>query len=331
VTLQSCYSAGMLRTSLALVVVVASGGCEKSGPKASGKLDATETALLSHLPRGADVAFGGNLPKLQKQLMSSPLAKMARMGMEDNGTLQWQDCLAKKPVDKLLGTADVSDGFDLRYVMTGIKLADLEACAKDAKLPYSVDPDGKFMTLTASTENLDATLGYLVLDDGAIYTKQRFSIGFGKPAFERPKRHDFEADISAAAKDNNAANDPKLAAVMEHADRTKGLWFAGRLDKTPFAKQVGEVFGTLDLADGLEIDASAQLKDEQLADKAIESLEQARDAAGFLGSDVKKVLEDVKLKKSGDRLRLVVKISNKQLQSLFDTMQKLGGGRHGRF
>jgi hypothetical protein len=335
----SCYRAPMLKASLIAAAGIASTllitGCEKAGPKASGKLTDTEHKLMSRLPKNASVAIGGNLVRLQRQLAKSPLMKLSRMASADSGVGadKYQDCILTKSVKDMMGTGDMSNGFDLRFVMTGIGIDALEDCAKQASVKYELDSDKKFITISVGSELMEAKAGYLVLDDGALYGKMQFNmgLGMGMPKVIEPKRADFEADIARAAKEN-ATQDDKLISAMEKADRSKGIWFAGDASKTPIGDKLGEFYGWMDLEDGLEIDATGTVKDKALAKQAIDGLEEARSSAGILGPDFKKILEAIELKKSGDDLRLIVKVSNKQLEKLAETMESfgMGGGRRGR-
>ncbi len=322
------YNRRMSRTLLAttcLAALVAT-GCEKAGPKASGELGSTETTMLARLPPHVDVVMGGNVLALQKQLANSPLVALGKQ-MQDATMNAWQDCTSKLPFERMIGTLDasVSKGFDVRLVMSGVGLDALASCADQANIAHSVDPDRKFMTLTLTSQGIDFRMGYLVLDDGTIYTQQRFGMEALTSGFPTPKRAAFEAAI-AAAKSDNAASDEKLQKVIARADRRKGVWFAGNLGNTVFGDKVGDVFGSLDFSSGMAIDVSAELKDEQLADKAEKGIEDARDAAGYLDKDLASILEDITFKRDGNRIRLAVKVSNEQLQKISRLAKRFGGG-----
>ena len=323
------YSRGMrIGLSLALASFLIA-GCEKAGPKASGKLSDDETSLMSRLPNQFGVAFGGNLPRLQTQLAKSPLMKYAR-ATESIDTSEWQDCLADKQLKTMLGVVDVRSGFELRFLMTGLDMDDLESCAKRAKLTHKIDSDRKFITIDIKAEGISTKLPYLVLDDGEIYG--RYAIGIGAsftPTFEEPSRAKMEGDI-AAAKADNATRNTKLLATMEKADRQKGMWFAGSAEGTLIGDAVHEIYGSLDLEGGLEIDATLHAATPKVADQVMDGVSQARDAGGLLGSDVKRVIEALEVKRDGDRLRFTLKVSNKQLEAVFEKLGPMMGGSMGR-
>lgn len=316
--------------SLVVAALVSSAGCEKAGPKASGKLSEDELTLMAKLPNKFGLAFGGNLPRLQGHLAKSPLMKFARAAESFDGGNAWQDCLGAKQFKGMLGVLDVRSGFELRMVMTGLDITDLEGCAKQAKLPHKVDSDRKFITLEIATEAGATKMPYLVLDDGAIYG--RFKLGFGSmltPKFEEPSRATMETDI-AMAKSDNATMNATLIATMEKADRQKGVWFAGTAEGTLVGDQVHELFGTMDLEGGLEIDATVEMASGSVTKKVMDSVEQARDAGGMLGSELKKVIDALEVKRDGDRVRFSLKVSNAQLEKVFDTLSPMMGGSMGK-
>lgn len=310
---------------VAVAAVVLAGGCEKAGPDASGKLNDDETSLMSRLPSDASIAFGGNLPRLQKHLAESPIMRLARIG-EDTfaGQTAWQDCLGDKPFKNMLGTIDVRSGFELRFLMTGLDMDDLVECAKQAKLPYQLDKDRKFIALEIESSMFQTTLPYLVLDDGAIYSK--FSIGMGSgltPKFNDSSRARMEADL-VDTKKTSATDNKALLATMEKADRKKGMWFAGSAKGTLVGDQVHELYGTLDLEKGLALDVMVEMANTRVADGVMDSIDQARSAAGFLGQEVKKVLDALDVKRDGDRIRFKLEVSNAQLDGLFAKLGSMG-------
>jgi preprotein translocase subunit SecD len=171
---------------------------------------------------------------------------------------------------------------------------------------------------------------YLVLDDGAIYG--RFKLGFGSmltPKFEEPSRAKMETDI-ADAKTDNATKNAALIATMEKADRQKGVWFAGSAEGTLIGDQVHEMFGTMDLEGGLEIDATVEMANGSITKKVMDSVEQARDAGGMLGSEIKQVIDAIEVKRDGDRVRFSLKVSNAQLDKVFDKLSPMMGGSMGK-
>ena len=316
---------------LPLVLTASLFACEKAGPKQSGKLSDDEVSLMSRLPNKFGVAFGGNLPRLQKHLARSPLMKFSDAMQQVEGSTAWQDCLGDKQFKNMLGVVDASNGFELRFLMTGLDMNDLEGCAKQAKLVHKVDSDRKFILIDIATEDFSTKLPYLVLPDGAIYVK--YAIGFGsgmKPEFEAPSRPKMEAELDAAKQDN-ATQNTKLLASMEKADRMKGMWFAGTAEGTMIGDQVHELYGSLDLEGGLEIDATVEMANSATAKKVMDGVDQARDAGGMLGSEIKKVIDALDVKRDGDRMRFTLKVSNAQLEAVFEKLGPMMGGSPGGF
>ena len=68
----------------------------------------------------------------------------------------------------------------------------------------------------------------------------------------------------------------------------------------------------------------------KVADQVMDGVSQARDAGGLLGSDVKRVIEALEVKRDGDRLRFTLKVSNKQLEAVFEKLGPMMGGSMGR-
>lgn len=321
-----------MRTSVALcVATLLAGGCEKAGPTASGKLSDDEAALMSRLPHDQGIVFGGNLPRLQRDLANSPIMKFARIGNEMvKGTNAWQDCLANKPFKHMMGTVDARSGFEMRFLMTGLEMDDLEECAKTAGMKFQLDPDKKFIAIELDGPGFKTKLPYLVLADGAIYGK--YSVGLalaGAPRFDESGRARMEADIEATKK-NNATQNTELLATMERADRKKGMWFAGTGKGTLVGDQVHEFYGAMDLEGGLEVDATLQMASKKVANQVMDSIDQMNDAAGLLGSELKAVLKALEVKRDGEHIRFTLKVSNAQLEALYSTfgsMMGAGGSR----
>jgi hypothetical protein len=315
-----------MRTSVVVVAALLANGCEKAGPDASGKLTDEESELMSRLPSDASIAFGGNLPRLQKQLAESPVMRLARLGNDTfQGQNEWQDCLGDKPFKHMLGTVDVRSGFELRFVMTGLEMSDLVECAKKAKLPYQLDADNKFIAIEIKSPEFSTKLPYLVLDDGAIYAKYSIGLspGSSTPKFNDSGRPRMEADL-VDAKKTNATDNKALLATMEKADRKKGMWFAGSAKGTLIGDYVHEMYGTLDLEGGLTMDVSVEMADSKTANKVLDSIDQARDAGGLLGKEVKSVLDAIKTKRDGDRIRFRLEVSNAQLDAVFAKLGSMG-------
>ncbi|MBA2542659.1 MAG: hypothetical protein H0V17_23650 [Deltaproteobacteria bacterium] len=316
-----------MRASLVFVAgALLATGCEKAGPTASGKLSDDETELMSRLPNNVGLAFGGNLPRLQKHLADSPIMKFARVGNEMvSGTNAWQDCLAEKKFKNMLGTVDVRDGFELKFLMTGLDMDDLVGCAKHAKMKYELDSDNKFIAIEIVGPNIKTKLPYLVLSDGAIYGNYSFNISGGDVDFQETNRTQMENEIVATKKDN-ATHNEKLLATMEKADRKMGMWFAGSAEEgTLIGDKVHEVFGSLDLEGGLDVDATVQMADKRFTGQVMDSIDSARDSARLLGPELKQVLNGLTVKRDGDRIWFKLKVSNRQLNDLFDKFGSMMG------
>jgi hypothetical protein len=322
-----------MRSSWVLVAGLAFVGCDK-GPSASGKLEENEASLLKRLPASGDLVFGGNVMKFQAELAKSPLAKLSSKmaAVAEPGLGAWQDCLGAEKIDKMLGTVDASKGISLRYVMTGIGIAQLEKCATAAKFDVKKDADGKFVSITMpGFEN--ATMGFLAVD-GGVYGRQFLDVFGGKADIVKLHRASFEADLEVAKQDNAGGNN-KLVKTLELADRSKSMWFAGSAAKTPLGDKVKDVWGFVDLDGGVHVDVTVEMTDAQTADEILSGFSKAKEMASFVGADFKKVVDAVKLERKETQLHLTVKVTNAQIQKMMDQLGPLmnmglggmGGGR----
>jgi hypothetical protein len=310
---------------VALVALLLAAGCEKSGPKASGEASAEELAALAAMPRNADFAFGGNFLRLQKYLAQTPLGKvMNTLEAAAPGMKRWTDCLGDNKDLVMVGTVEAATSVELRFVMTHITIDDLEKCAKAAEFTATVDPDRKYIAIQVSGD-LGTKLGYLVIPNG-IYGKQTLKVGMAKAEAVPLDRARFEADL-AAAKQDNATQNTNLMAAIAKVDRTKAMWFAGNAAATPIGTKVGEVFGSLDFGDGMKIDVLASMKEEKLAKQIVTGFEDAKDAAGLLGADMKGILNSIKITLDGSQLRFRLELTNAQLETLLSKMAPMMGGR----
>jgi hypothetical protein len=305
------------------------GGCDK-GPTASGKLEDKESSLLQKLPASGDLVFGGNLMKFQSEMAKSPLAKLNKMADSVTpGLVAWNDCLTAEKPEKMLGTVDAKHGISLRYVMTGITVDQLEKCARAGKLEVKKDADGKFIQITMPGFS-QLAMGFLALD-GGVYGRQSFDLERGES--HKLHRVSFEADLEVAKKDNAGGNN-HLIKTMELADRSKVMWFAGSGARTPFADKIKDVHGFIDLDGGVHLDVTVQLASAKDAEDIVASFDKGRELASFAGSDIKKMIDAVEMKRDGAQLRVTVKASNAQLQAMVDQLAPLMnmglGGMGGR-
>jgi hypothetical protein len=310
----------MKRSSLAWVLVLASfAACEKSGTssKASGKLSADESALLADLPKGNTALFGGNYMKFQKYLQSSPLATlMSTLDKASPGVSEWTNCFVDAQGLTMFGAVKLaSGGMEMRMVTKGIGLDFIEKCAKKAGFPVTIDPDKKFIGLEMKSAMGPIQLGYLVLADGALYNRQAFPLGRAMTAPPSVSRATLETDV-AALSSGTAAQDTALVAELDHVDRSKALWFVGTGAGTPAADKVGIVYGTIDIANGLSFDVTAQLEDSALATKIADGVPEMKKQAKSLGGDLGAVVEQLKLDRDGDKLHFMLALDNAQLAAV---------------
>jgi hypothetical protein len=303
-----------MKIGIAITAFALLAGCEKAGPKASGELSTAEAELFTHLPRDADFAFGGNFMKLQNVLKKGALGKIMQQAESMSpGLSKWTDCFASHESLVMVGTVTAKSTMEMRFVMKGIGIEDMERCAKEADYGVTIDPDKKYISI--KQEGLvSQTLGYLVLADGSLYGKTAMAMGMDFKTIESDRKS-LEADIATTSKDSALSN-TKLLALVEKTDRTKAMWFAGNADNTPIAEYVGDIHGSFDLGDGFDIDVTAFTKDEKFAKQAVDGLDEMKQAAGMFSPDLKDILGSAKLSRSGEKLRFEMKISASQLDTL---------------
>jgi hypothetical protein len=306
-----------IRIAIAAVALLA--GCEKAGPKESGEVTSKESDLLAHLPADADFAFGGNFMKLQNLFQDGPLGSLlAQAESMAPGLKAWTDCFISHTDMVMYGSISGS-AMEMRMLMKGIDLDDIEKCANAAKFGVKVDADKKYIEI--KQEGIIAqTLGYLVLEDGAIYGKQGLSFGFDIKKHESDRKT-LEADI-AGTKKSNALSNQRLMALVEKTDRSKALWFAGNADKTPLGENVGDIYGAVDLDGGIDVDVIAHTKSEKLAKQAVDGLDDAKKAAGMFGPELAEVLGEIKLSRNDEKLRFQMSLSTKQIEKVMSLAGK---------
>lgn len=309
-----------LGIALALISSIAS--CEKAGPKPSGDLSSSESDLLAYMPRDSDFAFGGNFMKLQDLFKKGPLAKfMSQADSIAPGMSKWTECFTSQEQLVMVGAVDAKHGMpQMRFIMKGLDIGDLEKCASSAGFVSKVDSDHKYISITMKGL-ITQTTGYLLVSDGLTYGKQTVAGGLSGGSLDRK---DLEADIAAASKDNLLAN-KSLIALVEKTDRSRSMWFAGSAEGTDFADKLGSVYGAADIDDGFAIDIVAELKSESLAKEIVEGVDQAKSAAGMFAPEMKDILDELKLDRTGSRIRARIKLSNKQLEEAMSFGK--GGGR----
>lgn len=316
----------MTSRAVVFACVLAVAGCEKSS-SGSGALGAEDTALLKDLPSGNVAIVGGNYMKLQN-FMQSSMGKMVRdvgaatTGNEGMG--KWMDCFAKFPKLRLVGGLALRPkGFDMRMVFAGMSVGDVTGCAKDAGFKTNVDGDGKFAAIEIPSMMMNVTQGYITLPDGSLYMRQSMSLGM-MPSMEPTTRTDLEADVAKLGQ-GTAADDKALVELAAKADRNQTFWFAGSGAGTPIADKLGEIYGAIDIDNGIRADVTVQLVDSALADQAEQTFDTMKKMSDQLPPDVRGVIDQLKLDRKGDHLHVTAKISAEQLEAL----TKMGGmGRH---
>src|SRR5579883_1533939 len=230
------------RTWVLVAALVGLNACEKSGSN-TGPLPAGQVALLHDLPGGNIAIGGGKFVKLQELLQSQMMKLFDKLG-ENTGVdfNKWMKCYAD--VDKTESAMAVSamlGAVEFRAVFTGITLDHIADCAKQAGIDVTVDPDGKFASITLPlVGGQRVPQGYLKLADGALYIRQRWELT-GGPHVAPTSRGDLEADQTLLAS-GTAADDKQLLAIAAKADRGKTLWFALDGAGVPMLKgKLGEV------------------------------------------------------------------------------------------
>lgn len=303
--------------------------CEKADePKGSGALAAADLELFESLPGSSNVLFGGNYMKLQDFMASSALGKFAERSTSQlgPGMKEWMSCFLDLKNVKVAGAVSAANkGAELRMVFSGATVKDLEACAKKASFATAVAPDGKFIAISIPSPAGPQDAGYLTLANGAIYTRQAFALlGSSSPSVTQSTRAELEADIAAIKE--SAADNKKLQGILAKVDRTKTLWFAGSGEGTPIADKVGELYGSIEIAPGVAVDVSAQLKDESMAKELESGIADAKQSAGKMPAEMRSLIEGIKFKRDGGRIRFAVKVTDAQLETILKQAGPMMGG-----
>jgi hypothetical protein len=301
--------------SIAFLLLAGLAACEKDGaPKGSGELSSSDKDLFKFLPQGETAVFGGNYMKLQK-FMTSQLGKATAEAMEKfgPGMTKWMECFIEMRDLKLGGSANVQGkNVLLRMVFTGMGIKDVQKCADQAGFKTSVDADGKYMSIDLPPPA--GTQGYLVLPNGALYTRQSMVVS-AMPVVTPGARSDLESDIAAATK-ASALDDAKMQAIVTKADRTKTVWFAGTGTGTVISDKLGELWGSLDISSGISADVTFQLTDSAVLTKLEDGVKEMRKMSDQLPGDLKDIVESLQFSRKGDHVRFAIKISESQLASI---------------
>jgi hypothetical protein len=278
----------------ACLVLLALAACEKSAPEApsSGQLSKVETDLMGYLPGTADLVLGGNFTKLQGLLRDAAF----RGALAEQGStplVKWTDCFGALPNMTIFGSLHVATN-QMRLVVSGIKLADLETCAKQAGFTATWDPDRKFIAIGGE----GAQLGYFELPNKAIYQSGAAT-----------SRSAIEAELATTAK-HSAASRSEVTSLVERADRAKSMWFAGTFNGA-------KLFGAADLQKGLQVDMTAEVPTDAMATEIVDGVDQLKDLPMF--SSLAKKLT---LKRSGKTLRITVDLDETELSSVLRLMNR---------
>ena len=321
----------MKRAALVSVLAstVALGACGKSGSKGSGDLSSGEVSLLKEVPGGNNAVFGGNYMKMQ-HFMQSQLGQAMSAMMKDEKQDKWMSCFGQFGNMKIAGGLAYIDGKAMmRMVFSGLKLADLQACAQKAEFKTTMDPDNKYLSIDIETMGTTMTQGYLQLPSGDLYMRVGMAgFGLGVPVVDPSTRAQAEADAASAAQSHADAD--KVAALASKVDRSRTFWFAGSGAGTPIASKVGEVYGSFDLEGGIAVDLTVQVADPKMAEQAEDGIKMVKKSADQMPGELKGVIEGLDFSRDGDHLRFAVKVNEAQLKSImsFASMSGLGGRRH---
>jgi hypothetical protein len=213
---------------------------------------------------------------------------------------------------------------EMTSVMTGVELSHLEACAKGAGFPTTLDADGKFLGIEFPNPQGPMKSGYLALPGGVLYT--RMSIEFPVVAIHPVDRAALEQDVAAIAKTGNATKDKALLAQFPMVDRSKSLWFVGNGVGTPVANKVGAAHGVFEIDNGIAVDVTLQVVDKALADQIADGVAKTKQQARSIGGAFKSVVDKLELTRKGDRMRFKIAVDNTQLSALVDQLAPFARG-----
>ena len=330
----------MMKPRLAILLgatlALSSSACEKAAPSSngSGAMTTAENELLAHLPRGANVVFGGNLFNMQKRLAESALGRLSAQTTPPALTA-WNSCLAAKDMT-LAGTGTLTSGeIALRFFLRGPTLPEMEACAKSAGMPATADPDGKFLRVEMTNQGLTSNSPYLAVD-GGVYGVVSMSgldaLARGeKPVMKEVSRAELEAEVAGLAQ-GNAATDPTIVALLPKVDRRKMIWFAGSAEGTQLADKIVRGYGSFSLDRGLEVDVTVK---PAKADDEAQVLSQWREVRSKLDQmpanmgALKDAIRSIKVTQVADGVRVVVALTDEQIDAIAGLlgpmmMQRLG-------
>ncbi|CAN5858144.1 hypothetical protein BH11MYX2_BH11MYX2_05690 [soil metagenome] len=319
-----------MKLSALFVGVALLGACEKTGGGAGASVSSDEKAFLQYLPSGETALVGGNYLKFQDWMNTSPLGKLVgKLSQVSPGLTEWTTCFGQFKSVKMLSGVKVAGGmFEMRMLMSGISIGDIEGCANKAKFGPTVDADKKYIGITMPNP-VGGTIqtGYFVLPNNSLYMRQSMAFT-GGGAMTTVDRKALEADIAGLSA-GTAEKDTALLDLMKTVDRTKPIWFVGNAAGTPAEAKIGAVRGWIDITNGLAIDASVEMKDKAMADQIIQGVPQMKQQAGAMGGAVGDIVKSLAVVKEGDAIRFKVTITNDQLQKVMDQVGPMMGGAFG--
>jgi len=308
-----------------IAVGITVSGCDKKdAPAASGALSAAETELLQRLPAGNQIVFGGSYAKLQDFMQRTALGRMSRDAAEEVGgktMVAWMQCISNIQSLRFAGGLRFGDaGAELRMITAGAGVDDFRQCATKAGLTAAVDPDGKFLRVEVPAQGESLAQGFLAIGERELYQRGAIRPGAGMSAASAP-RAELEADI-AGTRQSNATGD--ASTLIAKVDRSKTAWFAGVA--TPIAKGLGEIYGSLDVGNGVALDVIVQFADRQLQTQIEDNLDQVKKHADEAPNKaMKQLVDNISARRVGDRTRFTLKVTDEQL----DALMQMSGGMFG--
>lgn len=321
------YDVEMIRVVCWIAVAITAGACDKKrAPAASGALSSAESELLSRVPAGNHLVWGGSYAKLQDFMQRSALGRASREAAEEmggKGMATWMQCISSMQSLRFAGGIRFGDaGTEMRMVTSGAGIDDFRGCATKAGLTAAVDPDGKFLRVELPGPSEPIAQGYLVVADRVLYMRGAINFGAGMTITSAP-RAQLEADV-AGAREHSAATDASTSALLAKVDRSKTAWFAG--NATPIAKGLGEVYGSLDVNNGIAVDVVVQFTDQQLQTQIEDNLDQVKKHVDEAPSKaMKQLVDNISARRVGDRTRFSLKATDEQL----DALMQMSGGMFG--
>jgi hypothetical protein len=301
-----------MRTPAAIAVALAA--CF-TGPTTPGAARLDEATLLAHLPGGNALLAGGEYGELER-LMGSPmwdaLRDVTERGDPHHQMARWAECESRFRARFVSGVAVKGLTLEVRTAIAGLTIADVAACARAAECPATLDPDGKYIDVTLTIAGAAQHFALLALADGAVYSRADLAVGEEAP---RISRGNLEADVAATSA-TSAARDVDLVAIAGRVKHDSHIWFAATSAGTPLARNVGDVYGTLDLANGVALDVTAQNVAPELAQTIVRELGELQTDPTAQSPALSPLWRAIAFERGGDRLRVTLRLSAAQLDAI---------------